>query len=128
MSNYNSTYLYYRTTELLLGLVYFINYSVITLVYIILLLLTLTPLLISVTIILFSYLLAHSMALKSNINITSELLLPFQLQLLIRIVNNRLTALGSYLIYILGQKNQKITVIPVLWHIVIIIVALVILT
>ena len=99
MPNHSSTYSYNNKTELPLGSAYFVNYSATTLVYIASLSSTLATLLISAAMILFSYSLARSMTRSSDANNTSKLPSPFQLQLLIRIIDGRLTALGSYLLY-----------------------------
>ena len=127
MPDHNSTYSYNNETELPLGSAYFIDYSATTLVYIASLSSTLATLLVSAAMILFSYSLARSMVLKSDANNASELPSPFQLQLLIRIVDGRLTALGSYLMYVLGRKQRKVTVVPVLWQAVAMMLALVLL-
>ena len=127
MPDHSSTYSYNNETDLPLGSAYFVNYSATTLVYIASLSSNLATLLISAAMILFSYSLARSMALRSDANDASELPSPFQLQLLIRIVDGRLTALGSYLLYVLGRKQRKVTVIPVLWQAVAMMLALVLL-
>ena len=127
MPYHNSTYSYNNKTELPLGPAYFVNYPATTLVYIASLSSTLATLLIPAAIILFSYLLARSMTLESDANNTPKLPTPFQLQLLIRLVDGRLTALGSYLLYVFGQKQRQVTVIPMLLEAVAIIMSLVLL-
>ena len=127
MPNYSSTYSYNNGTELPLGSAYFVNYSATTLVYIASLSSTLATLLISMAMILFSYSLARRMALNSDANVVSELPSPFQLQLLIRIVDGRTMALYSYLMYILSKSQRKVAVVPMLWQAVTMMVALVLL-
>ena len=126
--NNSSTYSYNNATGLPLGSAYFVNYSATTLVYIASLSSTLATLLVGAAMILFSYSLARTMALNSDANDVSKLPSPFQLQLLIRIVDGRLTALSSYLMYVLSRKQRKVTVVPVLWHAVAMMLALVLLS
>lgn len=127
MPNHSSTYSYNNKTELPLGSAYFVDYSPTTLVYIASLSSTLATVLISAAMVLFSYSLARSMALESDANNASKLPSPFQLQLLIRMVDGRLSALGSYLLYVLGRKQRKVTVVPVLRQAVAMMLALVLL-
>ena len=114
MPNHSSTYSYNNETELPLGSAYFVNYSATTLVYIASLASTLATLLISAAMILFSYSLARNMTLESDANNAPKLPTPFQLQLLIRMVDGRLTALVSYLLYVAGKKQGQVTVVPLL--------------
>ena len=114
MPNHSSTYSYNNETELPLGSAYFVNYSATTLVYIASLASTLATLLISAAIILFSYSLARNMTLESDANNAPKLPTPFQLQLLIRMVDGRPTALVSYLLYVFGKKQGQVTVVPLL--------------
>ena len=116
MPNHSSTYSYNNETELPLGSAYYVDYSATTLVYIASLSSTLATLIVSAAMILFSYSLARSMALDSDANDNSKLPSPFQLQLLIRMVDGRLTALGAYFMYVFGKKKRKVTVVPVLWQ------------
>lgn len=127
MPNHNSTYSYDNETELPLGSAYFVNYSATTLVYIASLSSTLATLIIPAAMILFSYSLARSMALGSDANNVSKLPSPFQLQLLIKMVDGRLTALSSYFQYVFGRKQRKVTVVPVLWQAVAVMLAMVLL-
>jgi len=127
MPDHSSTYSYNNETELPLGSAYFVNYSPTTLVYIASLSSTLATVLVSAAMILYSYSLARSMALESDANNASKLPSPFQLQLLIRMVDGRLAALGSYLLYVFSRKQRKVTVVPVLWQAVAMMLALVLL-
>ena len=115
MPYHSSTYSYNNETELPLGAAYFVNYSATTLVYIASLASTLATLLISTAMILFSYSLARSMTLESDANNAPKLPTPFQLQLLIMLVDGRLTALGSYLLYVFSKKQRQVAVVPMLW-------------
>ena len=127
MPNHSSTYSYNNETELALGSAYFVKYSATTLVYIASLSSTLATLLISAAMILFSYSLAHSMAQESDANNAPKLPTPFQLQLLIRMVDGRLMALGSYLLYVFGKKQRQVRVVPMLLKAVAMMLALVLL-
>lgn len=127
MPNHNSTYSYNNETQLPLGTAYYVNYSATTLVYIASLSSTLATLLISAAMMLFSYSLARGMAQRSDANDAAGLPSPFQLQLLIRMVDGRLTALWSYLLYVLSGKRRKVAVVPVLWQAVSMMLALVML-
>ena len=127
MPNFSSTYSYNNETELPLGSAYFVNYSATTLVYVASLSSTLAPLLISAAMILFSYSLARSIARESDANNAPKLPSPFQLQLLIKMVDARLTALGSYLLYRFGKKQRRVTVVPMLFEAVAMTLALVLL-
>ena len=127
MPNLNSTYSYNNDTELSLGSAFYVNYSTTTLVYIASLSSTLAPVLISAAMILFSYSLARNIAQQSDSENVSKLPSPFQLQLLIRIVDGRLTALWSYLLYVFGRKQRKVAVVSVLWQAVLMMLASVLL-
>ena len=127
MPYHNSTYSYNNETELPLGSAYFVNYPATTLVYVASLSSTLAPLLISAAMILFSYSLARNITRESDANNAPMLPSPFQLQLLIKMVDARLTALGSYLLYRLGKKQRQVTVVPMLFKAVAMMLALVLL-
>ena len=127
MPFHSSTYSYNNETELPLGSAYFVNYPATTLVYIASLSSTLATPLISAAMILFSYSLARSMTLESDANNAPKLPSPFQLQLLIKMVDARLTALGSYLVYRFGKKPRQVTVVPMLFEAVAMMLALVLL-
>lgn len=79
MPNHSSTYSYNNETELPLGSAYFVNYSATTLVYVASLSSTLATVLGSAAMILFSYLVARSMALDSDANNAFKLPSPFQM-------------------------------------------------
>ena len=127
MPDHNSTYSYNNETELPLGSAYFVDYPATTLVYVASLSSTLAPLLISAAMVLFSYSLARSITRESDANNAPNLPSPFQLQLLIKMVDARLTALGSYLVDGLGKKQRRVTVVPMLSEAVAMMLALVLL-
>ncbi len=127
MPNYESTYLYNNDTELSLGLAYYVDYSATTLVYIASLSSTLSTVLISAAMMLFSYTIARTMVLESDASNAAMLPSPFQLQLLVRMVDGRLTALYWFLMYLLGKRQGKVKIVPMLWHAVAMLVALVLL-
>ena len=125
MPYHDSTYSENNGAELPLGSAYYVNYSATTIVYIASLSSTLATLLVSIAMILFSYSLARAMAKNSDNGNALHLPSPFQLQLLIRIIDGRLTALWSYLLYTRGGKQRKIATARMLWHAVIVLAALV---
>ena len=127
MPNINSTYSYNNQTDLPLGTAYYVNYSATTIVYIASLSSTLAMVLISAAMILFSFSLARSIIQTSDADDSSRLPSPFQLQLLIRMVDGRLMALWSYLLYVFGGKQRKVTIVPVLWQAVAMMLVLVLL-
>ena len=127
MPDHNSTYSYQDDTQLPLGSAFFVNYSSTTLVYIASLSSTIATILISTAMILFSYVLARMMTQESDNNHAARLPTLFQLQLLIRMVDGRLTALWSHLLYILGGKRRKVPTVPILWKATAMMVALVLL-
>lgn len=99
-----------------LGSAYYVDYSVTTLVYIALLSSTVATLLLSAAMVLFSCLLASRYAKQSDNGEDSVLESPYQLELLIHIVDGRLMALWSHLLYLFGSKQNRIRIMPVLWQ------------
>ena len=116
MPSEGSTYSYSNLTNLPLGSALYVDYSPTTLVYIASLSSTLSTILISAAMILFSYSLARNMARNSDSNEGTQLPSPFQLQLLIRVVDGRLGALLSYFLYIFNGKHRKVPTVPILWQ------------
>lgn len=127
MPSHSSTYSYNNETALALGSAFYVKYSPTALVYIASLSSTLATILISSAMVLFSYPLARNMIRKSDSRDTSRLPSPFQLQLLIRMIDGRLTALWSYLFYISSRKQRKTPIVPLLWRAVAMMVTLVLL-
>ena len=127
MPNHDLTFSVNNATEFPLGTAYYVKCSSTTLVPIASLSSTIATILISTAIIIFCYPLAREIAKQSDQNNAPYLPSPFQLQLLIRMIDGRLTALWSCLVYVCGGKQRKIRVVPVLWHAVIMMVALVLL-
>ena len=125
MPNHDSTYTYDNKTELPLGSAFYVDYSATTLVYIASLSSTLSTVLISAAMILFSYTVARTMALESDANRAAHLPSPFQLQLLIRVIDGKITSLYWFLLYLLGRKHAKVKIVPMLWHAVGMLLALV---
>ena len=125
MPYHDSTYSENNSAELPLGSACHVIYSSTTLVYIASLSSTLAAILISAAVVLFGYSLARAMANDSDNDDSLRLPSPFQLQVLISIIDNRLTALWSYLLYICGRKQRKIGIAPMLRHAVIMLTALV---
>lgn len=114
MPNHHSTYSYRAATDLPLGSAYFVDFSATTLVYIASLSSTVAAPLLSAAMILFSYSIAGKMARKSDRDEITLLPSPYQLELLIRIIDGRLTALYSCVRYIFGSKQRRMEVVSIL--------------
>ncbi|ERF72706.1 hypothetical protein EPUS_04759 [Endocarpon pusillum Z07020] len=127
MSDNNSTYSLDNHTALPLGTAYFVNCSSTTLVYIASLSSTLATLLIGPAMLLFSFSLARDIGKNSDEGAISKLPSPYQLELLIRLIDGKLMVLWSYLLYICGRRGRRINIVPVLWHACSMLVALVLL-
>ena len=128
MPNNNSTYtITGNGTAESLGAAYYVDYSATTLVYIASLTSTVATLLLSAAMVLFSYFLASKFAKQSDNGEHHRLPSPYQLELLIRIIDGRLMALWSYLLYLFGSKQKRIRVMPVLLQASALMIALVIL-
>lgn len=133
MPDFNSSYTQDNGTAQPLGQAYYVDYSSTTLVYIASLSSSISTLLVPAAMVLYSYSLAKVVARKSDGLTTmgvpkdAELPSPFQLELLIRMVDGRLTVLWSFLLYICGPRRRRTNVIPVLWHASAMMVALVVL-
>ena len=116
MPNNQSSYSINNGTARTLGSAYFVNYSPTTLVYVSSLSSTLATPLIPAAMILFSYSLAESIAQASDkAEEAHSLPSPFQLQLLMRLIDGKLTVLWSYFLYACGSRQRKIPVVPMLW-------------
>ena len=111
-----SSYSLDNQTALPLGSAYYVNYSSTTLVYIASLSSTLSTLLIPAAMLLYSFVLANDLAKKSDRAAVSNLPSPFQLNMLIKMVDGQLLVLWSYIRYALGSKRQRIDVVPSLQH------------
>ena len=127
MPDNDSTYSYGNETALALGSAFYVDYSSTTLVYIASLSSTLATLLISAAMLLFSFSLAHDVATNSDRAAASHLPSPYQLEMLIKMIDGRLMVLGSYLLYVCGFKNRSIRIVPVMWHAFAVLVAFVLL-
>lgn len=111
-----SSYSVDNGTALPLGSAYFVNYSSTTLVYIASLSSTLSTVLIPAAMLLYSFVLAHNLAKDSDRAAVSDLPSPFQLDMLIRMIEGRLTVLWSYVRYAFGSKQRRTNVVPGLRH------------
>lgn len=116
MPDNNSSYSYENETALALGSAFYVDYSSTTLVYIASLSSTLATLLISAAMLLFSFSMAHDVATNSDRAAASNLPSPYQLEMLIKMIDGRLMVLGSYLLYACGLKNRRTHIVPVMWH------------
>lgn len=83
--------------------------------------------LVPVAMVLVSYRLAHTLTRSSDRCSHSKLPSPFQLEMIIRLVDGRLTALWSYILYVLGARHKKVLTIPLLQNAVVMLVSLVVL-
>ena len=116
MPDHFSSYSLDNQTTLPLGSAYFVNYSSTTLVYIASLSSTLSTLLIPAAMLLYSFMLANDLAKDSDQAAVSNLPSPFQLDMLIKMVEGRLTVLWSYIRYAFGSKKRRISIVPSLQH------------
>ena len=128
MPDNSSSYSQGNATNLPLGSAYYINYSATRLVFIASASSTLSTILIGTAMILFSYLTAHYLAGRSDTDETGDLPSPYQLEILIRLLDARLIAMWSFLQYGLGAKGKRIPVIPDIWRAVSMLGILVLLT
>ena len=127
MPDNNSSYSFENKTAIPLGSAYYVNYSATTLVYIASLSSTVATLLLSAAMVLFSYLLASKIAHQSDNAEVSLLPSPYQLELLIRMIDGRIMALWSYVLYFTGSRQRRIKIMPVLMQASILMMALLLL-
>ena len=116
MPDHFSSYSLDNQTALPLGSAYYVNYSSTTLVYIASLSSTLSTLLIPAAMLLYSFVLANDLAKDSDQAAVSNLPSPFQLDMLIKMVEGRLMALWSYIRYAFGSRRRRINIVPSLQH------------
>ena len=116
MPDHSSSYSLDNQTALPLGSAYFVNYPSTTLVYIASLSSTLSTLLIPAAMLLYSFVLANDLAKDSDRAAVSNLPSPFQLDMLIKMVEGRLMVLWSYIHYAFGSKRRRINIVPSLQH------------
>ena len=111
-----SSYSLDNKTALPLGSAYYVNYSSTTLVYIASLSSTLSTLLIPAAMLLYSFKLGNDLAKDSDQAAVSNLPSPFQLDMLIKMVEGRLMVLWTYIRYVSGSKRRRISIVPSLQH------------
>lgn len=116
MPDSNSSYFQNNGTATPLGRAYYVDSSSTTLVYIASLSSSLSALLISSAMFLFSFSLAKGLALDSDQVKATILPTPYQLGILIKMAEGRLMGLWSYFLYVCGSKKRRTTIIPALWH------------
>ena len=116
MPDNNSSYSYDNGTALPLGSAYFVNYSSTSLVYIASLSSTLSTLLIPAAMLLYSFKLASNFARESDRSNARNLPSPYQLELMIRMIDGRFMVIWSYATYFFGSKQRRTDVVPMLWH------------
>ena len=127
MPNNNSSYSYENETVKSLGSAHFVDYSSTTLVYLASLSSTFSTLLIPAAMLLSSFPLANDLARSSDRSKVLNLPSPYQLEMLIRMIDGRLMVLWSYFAYICGSKQRRTRVVPILWQAFTMLMALVIL-
>ena len=116
MPDHSSSYSVNNQTALPLGSAYFVNYPSTTLVYIASLSSTLSTLLIPAAMLLYSFVLAKDLAKDFDQAAVSNLPSPFQLDMLIKMVDGQLLVLWSFIRYALGAKRRRINIVPSLQH------------
>ena len=117
MPDNRSTYSEGNRTDIPLGSsAYYISYSATRLAFIASASSTLATVLITPAMVLFSYLAAHYMAISSDAQHIRRLPSPYQLELLIRILDARFMAIWSFILYGLGLKKKRVRIIPELWR------------
>ena len=116
MPDHFSSYSFGNQINLPLGSAYYVNYSSTTLVYIASLSSTLSTLLISAAMLLYSFVLANDLAKDSDRAAISNLPSPFQLNMLIKMIDGQLLVLWSYIRYALGSKRRRVDIVPSLQH------------
>jgi hypothetical protein len=110
----SSTYLTGNSTGIPLGSAYYIDYSATRLVFISSLSSTLATLFISAAMCLFSYPVAYYISRKSDHNEgnSGKLPSPYQLGLLIKTLDGRLTALWFWATYAVAPKRKRLGSVP----------------
>ena len=116
MVDNDASYSHDNSTVLPLDSAFYVDYSSTTIVYIASLSSTLSTVLISAAMLLFSFSLANDIAKKSDSLMASHLPTPYQLEMLIQMIDGRLMALWSYMLYLSGLRNQRARSVPILWH------------
>ncbi len=114
MPNNNSTYKIGNGTATALGSAYYVDFSATTLVFIASLASTAATVLLSAAMLLASYLFASGLAKQSDNGEDSLLPSPYQLELMIRMIDGRLAVLWSYMLYLFGSKHKRISITPAL--------------
>ena len=127
MPNYESTYSTGRRSGIALGAAYYVNYSATRLVFISSLSSTLSTMLFSSAMILFSFPLAYNLARDSDHCHTLKLPSPYQLELLIRTIDGRTTVLWSWLRYICSTRDKRTKIVPALRNAIAVLIGLVLL-
>lgn len=95
---------------------YYISYPAMRLVFIASVSSTLATVLISPAMVVFSYLVAHYIAASSDAREVHKLPSPYQLVLLIRMLDARIMAIWSFVCYSLNSKGKTVRVMPELWR------------
>lgn len=98
-----------------LGKAFYVNYPAGRLAFISSMSSTVSTLLGSAMMLLFSYPLAKRFTENSDRRVYSSLPSPYQLEILVRLIDGRLTALASFLLYTFNPWRKKIRTVPALY-------------
>ena len=112
MPTTNASYSTGNKTDLPLGQAYYVAYSATRLVFVSSVSSTLSTVLMGSAMLLFSYPVAAYLARKSDAEVTSKLPTPYQLSLMVNLIEAKLLSLFSVLSYIAGSKKKKVAVVP----------------
>ena len=127
MPNNASTYSEGNSTGIELGAAYYVNYSATRLAFVASVSSTLSTVLIAAAMLLISYPIAHALAAKSDKEAVSKLPSPYQLVLMLKTLDGNPKALWTVLLYALGSKKRRSSLIPDLWKAVAMLAGLVLL-
>ena len=128
MPDHNSTYSTGNRTGIALGSAYYVNISSSRLANVSSIASTVSMLLMSAAMVLFSYPLSRRLTENCDRHRESTLPSPYQLTIMIKLIGGQPLALWSYIRYALGSKHKRIDVVPNLSHTVLISTGFLILT
>ncbi len=128
MPDHSSTYSTGNRTGIALGSAYYVNISSSRLANVSSIASTVSMLLMSAAMVLFSYSLSRRLTENCDQHRESTLPSPYQLTIMIKLVGGQPLALWSYIRYALGSKHKRIDVVPNLSHTVLISTGLLVLT
>ncbi|KAI9716401.1 MAG: hypothetical protein M1828_000343 [Chrysothrix sp. TS-e1954] len=112
MPTENASYVEGNTTGLPLGQAYYVNYSATRLVFVSSVSSTLSTVLMGSAMLLFSYPVAAYLGRKSDSEATTRLPTPFQLSLIVELLEAKLLSFVGVLGYVAGSKKKKVPIVP----------------